>query len=375
MYGFGSASLRFQNEVYGCHLPFGRANKAVIELADSAPVDKQELGVYAPSRMLPEFAASFKPAPGRTFAHTVSRDAPPAPNGEPQYWVQPKDLGGLFPGGEAPPVPFAMQAPRGAGAGKTLHQPPTELLTPAERREALVFDKAHMRARHSLRKAAHEACGMTYTMQQRYPNGVLGLEGPGCADSQIYAEARQKREAVAAKHAGQAQVRFDTISASRDTKLDYRLCTHDHANISRDVLFQAKRGSSLGIRGEATAADPAASYTLRPLGGTVAEVGFRSNQEKPLRDPRVMRTDNLRNVNTRGRGYDVISGAQLATKPSNPSLYEMPTLHDRRAHPSNLSLPHRSGTAPTLIGPIPDAHVGSWQPPSPTKSPSKSYLR
>ena len=87
----------------------------------------------------------------------------------------------------------------------------------------------------------------------------------------------------------------------------------------------------------------------------------------------MQRTNNLQNVATRGRTYDIISGASLTVKPSI-SLYEAP-VHDRKAHPSNLSLPHRGGTAPTLIGPIPDAHVSSWQPPSPSKSPSKSYLR
>ena len=38
---------------------------------------------------------------------------------------------------------------------------------------------------------------------------------------------------------------------------------------------------------------------------------------------------------------------------------------------------HRGGTAPTLIGPIPDAHQSSWQPPSPTRaaSTSQTYMR
>ena len=63
-----------------------------------------------------------------------------------------------------------------------------------------------------------------------------------------------------------------------------------------------------------------------------------------------------------------------------PSAYA----HDRRAHPSNMSMPHsgvdnraahRGATAPTLFGPIPEAHTSSWQPASPLKSPSKSYMR
>mgnify|MGYP004278123715 CR=1 FL=1 len=38
IYGFGSASLRFQNEIYGSHLAYGKVNKAVIELSPSQPV-------------------------------------------------------------------------------------------------------------------------------------------------------------------------------------------------------------------------------------------------------------------------------------------------------------------------------------------------
>lgn len=101
--------------------------------------------------------------------------------------------------------------------------------------------------------------------------------------------------------------------------------------------------------------------------------GFRSNQEKPLREPSAARAAALHNVGTRGKAYDIISGATLAVQPLgiDPSPYS----HDRRAHPSNISMPHRGGTAPTLIGPIPDAHMPSWQPPSPQKSPSKQYMR
>ena len=44
-------------------------------------------------------------------------------------------------------------------------------------------------------------------------------------------------------------------------------------------------------------------------------------------------------------------------------------------HPSNLSLPRGAGTAPTLVGPVPDAHKVEWKPPSPTRSPSKMYLK
>ena len=381
VYGFGSASLRFQNEVYGCHLAYGKVNKAVIELADPEPGDVAELQGTAPSRMLPDFAAKFKPELGRTFATTVSRDAPPGRDGASKFWVQPKDTGGIFPGTDAPEI-FSMGAPRGAGPPSQMHVPPTTLLTPAERREALVFDKCHQRARLALRKAANDACQLTRVMQQRYPNGVLGLEGPGCPDSVIYEQDRRTREGDKMVSSDVARRRFDNISARRDSQLDYKLLTHDHANSAKEALFPRKAPSSLGLRGAPTStADPMGTFEMRPAGSRVQENGFRSNQEKPMRQPSASRAGALHSAGTRGKGYDIISGASLPVQPGAAPPMHYP--HDRRAHPSNLSMPHsgvdmraahRGGTAPTLIGPIPDAHMPSWQPASPVKSPTRRYF-
>ena len=371
VYGFGSASLRFQNEVYGCHLPYGKVNKAVIELMPPEPVPVTELAATAPSRLLPEYAANFKPELGSTFAKTVSRDAPPAADGSSRYWVQPKDTGGLFPGGKEPEI-FSMAAPRGAGGPTQMHEAPNQLLTPAERREALVFDKCHQRARLALRKATNDACQLTRVMQQRFPNGVIGLEGPGCKDSLIYAQDRQRREDNMATRDAQRSMRFDNISQRRDTQLDYRLLTHDHTNKAVDVMFPRKATSSLGISGGLSKADdPAANYELRPSGAGASDGGFRSNAEKPLKPANAARAAHLHNIGTRGKPYDLLSGATLSVLPTGSEWETQP----RRMHPSNLAIPHRGGTAPTLVGPIPDSHASSWQPPSPQKSPSRQYMK
>ena len=78
----------------------------------------------------------------------MPREAPPGTDGKPRYWVEPKDVSGIFPA--EPPDVFSMAPPRGAATIETMHAPPTELLTPMERREALVFDKCHERARLAL---------------------------------------------------------------------------------------------------------------------------------------------------------------------------------------------------------------------------------
>jgi hypothetical protein len=345
----------------------------VIELSANEPVAVTEMAAAAPSRQLPEFAANFRPEPGRSFAKTISRDAPPGEDGAPRYWVQPKDLGGLFPGQEAPPAPFIMEAPRGCGPAKQMHEPPTQLLTPAERREALVFDKCHQRARGTLRAAASEACQLTLQMRNRFPHGVMGVEGPGCADSRIYADTRDARAAHHAKKESASLGRRDNIASKRDSQLDYRLATYDPTNSAKETLFQHKQGSSLGLRGEATGPVLASSYGMRPVGHNVQSVAFRSNQEKALSDnPRAGRTANLHSRSTGGKPYDIISGVALPIRPT-ASFAEME--RDRRAHPSNFMLPHRGGTAPTLVGPVPDSHSTRWQPPSPTRSPSKQFMR
>ncbi|KOO26438.1 hypothetical protein Ctob_004641 [Chrysochromulina tobinii] len=389
-YGFGSATLRFQNEMYGSHLSYGKANKAVIELSDSiearvVPGTVNTLAAVAPSRDLPDYASNFKCEPGHTFAKTVSRDAPPGEDGKPRFWVQPKDTGGLFPDGNGVPAPFIMEAPRGAGPPTQRHHAPTQLLTPAERREALVFDKCHERARATLRKAQQDACNLTYTMQKRYPHGVMGLEGPGCPDSIIYKAERERREVKAIKDFNNAVTRFENLAERRDTQLDYQLLTHDSHSTAVDKMFTHKASSALGIRGEPTISDPSSSYNLRPSENGIRDLPFRSNQEQRLREMNPARTERLHNIGTRGKPYDIISGVALPVRPTaaDSTMFE----HDRRAHPSNLAVPHegvfggfsttartRGFTAPTLSGPIPDAHQSTWQPPSPTRAGSKVYM-
>lgn len=371
VYGFGSASVRFQNEVYGCHLTYGKVNKAVIELNPTQPVAVSELADTAPSRMLPDFAANFKPEVGRTFATTVSRDAPPDASGVARYYVQPKDTGGIFAGSDVPEI-FPMEAPRGCGPPNQMHKVPQTLLTPAERREALVFDKCHQRARLALRKAANDACQLTRVMQQRHPNGVIGIEGPDCDNSVIYRDQRDTFDGAVAAKAAHAERRFGNLCARRDTQLPYKLLSHDHANSSEERMFPKKaRVPGRTVFAGSNAADPATSFEMRPVGGA-GHLGFRSNQEKPLRAPNAGRAGSLHTSATGGKPYDIITGVTLSVIPGRGAA---DGIVDRRAHPSNISLPKRGGTAPTLVGPIPDAHMVSWKPPSPNKNASKQYLR
>jgi hypothetical protein len=158
---------------HALQLTFGLTNGTVVELGPTPPVPVTELSGGAPSTMLPVHAATFQPDAGRTFSRTVSRDAPPDDDGQPRFWVQPKDIQPPT-DHEEPPELFAMRPPRGAGHARDMHKHPVGLMTPAEQREMLVFDKCAQRARLALRKAANDAARTAFLTKLRHPNGVLG---------------------------------------------------------------------------------------------------------------------------------------------------------------------------------------------------------
>ncbi len=370
-YGFGSATRRFQSEVYPQHLPYGIDNKAVIELGRTPFVPVTNLTDVAPSAMLPEFAASYQAEPGRSFSYGPDRKHPPGPDGQQLEWVQSKDNQPPMENND-PPEPFAMPPPRGTGGIATLHEQPTELLAPAARREALVFDKCQQRARAELRKAANDACRVANIAHSVYPNGILGVEGPLAPQTILYADVRNATLAHQAKREEHAKRRHDNLATKRDTQLPYPLLSHNSRNTTLDRIFTRKKA----VDGMSSYTPSTNHFEVRPA-TTAIMGGFRSNQEKPLKPHNARRAQRLHDINSGGRGYDIISGMSTFIRPSDPSSAPLDAISDRRYHPSNQSMPRRSGTAPTLVGPIPDSHVSSWKPNrshSPPRSPTKSFL-
>ena len=370
-YGFGSATRRFQSEVYPQHLPYGIANKAVIELGRTPFVPVTHLTDAAPSAMLPDFAASYQAEPGCAFSFGPDRKHPPGPDGRELYWVQGKDNQPPMEN-QDPPDLFAVPAPRGAGSIETLHEQPTELMAPAARREALVFDKCQQRARAELRKAANDACRVARISHAVYPNGILGLEGPLAPQTILYADVRNATLAHQARREEHAQRRHDNLAYKRDTQLPFALLTHNSRNTTQDRIFTRKKE----VAGMSSYTPSANHFEVRPA-TTAMGGGFRSNQEKPLKPHNAGRAQRLHDVNSGGRGYDIISGMGTYIAPSAPSRGPMDAISDRRFHPSNQSMPRRSGTAPTLVGPIPDSHASSWKPNrshSPPRSPTRNFL-
>ena len=245
-YGFGSATRRFQNEVYPQHLPYGLANKAVLELGRTPPVPVTDpLLDSAPSMMLPEFASRYEPEPGRAFSYGPDRKHPPAPDGRELFWVQPKDNQPPMDNLEAPEI-FAVPAPMGTGPIERLHEQPTELMAPVHRREALVFDKCQQRARHELRKAANDAVRMARLGKTQFPNGLLGVEGPLAEQSLLYEHVRTAARAEQFKKEDHARRRYENLRFKQNTQLPYKLLTHDSQQSAPHLkeerrIFQGKK--------------------------------------------------------------------------------------------------------------------------------------
>eukprot|EP00326_Haptolina_ericina_P016856 CAMPEP_0181185628 /NCGR_PEP_ID=MMETSP1096-20121128/9607_1 /TAXON_ID=156174 ORGANISM="Chrysochromulina ericina, Strain CCMP281" /NCGR_SAMPLE_ID=MMETSP1096 /ASSEMBLY_ACC=CAM_ASM_000453 /LENGTH=238 /DNA_ID=CAMNT_0023274481 /DNA_START=30 /DNA_END=743 /DNA_ORIENTATION=+ len=233
-------------------------------------------------------------------------------------------------------------------------------MTPAERREALVFDKCHERARRELRKAANEACQLTLTMQRRYPTGVMGVEGPGCPESTVYRIPHQKEAKLQAAKATHAAGRFENLRSKRDTQLPYNCLHHDATNATQERIFQQKIAT-----GHSSSEEQLRHYGLRPSGKNV-DGGYRSNQEQRLveGDGDTYRARRLHTQSTGGKPFDIISGAELSIAPD----VRVSDRIDRRTHPSNFAMPRTSGWNATFVGPIPDSHQSEWKPHSSTKA-------
>lgn len=357
-FAFGSTSARFHNTAFDSRVTHGVGNGTIIHLERAPPIQAQRLGNAAPSNQLPAYAASFSLEPGRAFGHTPAREAPATVDGTQQFWLQGKDVQPPLNIGP-PPQLFTMAVPKGVDdtSGQLL-------MTPAERREMIVFQKSRERARQTLRASAHDACRRTLMLQRAYPNGVLGLESAATPGSLVYAHDHSRRSTKQATEQAFADARRENLALRRETPLEYALISHNSVDGFQSKIFPHKASVE--------SAHLSSRQTYGACPANPSRNAYRSNQELPLAAPKEARKQQYVNVHTGGRDYDIISGCGLAIKPTVSRTEE--TRSDRRAHPSNLSMPQRGGTAPTLIGPEPASHRVTWKPASPAKSPSKRFL-
>ena len=257
-------------------------------------------------------------------------------------------------------------------------------------------------------------------MQRQHPHGVRGVEPSEAADSIVYQALRDTRNAKEAYQRAHAEARLEFLKARRATPAEHPMRTHD-ATGPGPSLFQRKgrvAGRNSSVRSDT-------HYSFRPSSTATASTAYRSNQV--IRRHRTVgpcasrlavsassalcdlesgaargrargaaRADAAADRRRRGgptlqhhlRYYHCHHGRRHqepppsppschvagTSRPVEPSLRGPSGAHDRRAHPSNMAMPTRAGTAPSLVGPTPDAHQMSWKPLSPTKGKSRAYL-
>jgi len=292
----------------------------------------------------------------RAYGYTASRSAAPAPDGTQQHWLQPKDVQPPTHIGDKVKM-IAMPPPRGVLDSNAL-------LSPAERREALVYEKCQQRARKELRAASHEACRLTLLMQRRHPNGVLGVESAACPESLVYAQQRQERTSAHEVKSRHSEGRETRLKECRETNLSYPMLSHDSHGTYQNKLFQHKARAELEPHGTTQ------HYVLTP--SSPLRTAFRSNQELPATAPSQKRTQQLIDSLSGGRNYDIISGKKVDFAPSKTRATDV--ISDRRAHPSHIILPRTAGTSPALFGPPVAEHQDKWTASVRQKSASQVFL-
>lgn len=190
-------------------------------------------------------------------------------------------------------------------------KPVEGLASPAQRRAELQLETNRLRARRAMRKARLDKQRTETLMRVRHPTGVLGFDAPGAEGTRAYREETLKRNSIAMKAATHAAARQEFL-ASRDSS-------------------RTRRGYDIiGHSSEPPPAEATLTYQRKRQAGERVDTHYR------LFDKTVQKVDHTRRIlynreqETKGRHYDIISGAEFSNFP--PSGKEIK--HKRQAHPS-----------------------------------------
>lgn len=192
------------------------------------------------------------------------------------------------------------------------------LLTPAERRELLQYEKRARAGAALAKKAAGDERRLVQLMRARHPQGVLGVDGAANPDSQVYRdryeEATQK-EARAQSHMARRRAELERVGRA-DRRVGYDPFAHSEQWEAPAAAGPAHRFL------QAKGARPAAMDTHDRVFG----------QSTAGANPR--RTQNIRNQDLGGKAFDIINGSAIVHAP--PTNNER--VHRHLAHPSQQSL-------------------------------------
>jgi len=191
------------------------------------------------------------------------------------------------------------------------------LLTPAERREIMEFEKFNLQAKRTRHKADLDNKRRVQIMKCRHPEGCVGVDGPGAGDTEVYKDKAymlQVKEGMKMQHSGGRR----TILAGKQSSvqgLGRRLLGHDHniKNAAETKFCQSKGGAARQV--------------------------LDTHQRIFVDDPRnsnPARTQHLRNEDLAGKNFNIVTGAGHEHHRSNaPYKVGNGGGHiNRQAHPS-----------------------------------------
>jgi hypothetical protein len=187
------------------------------------------------------------------------------------------------------------------------------LLTPADRRAIMEFEKQNLLAKRVRQQSDLDHSRRVGLMACRHPEGCLGLDGPGSAASEAYGakgDMMLRQRDHRQRHANARAERLRQVSSSV-ANVPYDMLDHDMAvkTAQETKVFQEKTG-------------------VRQYLDTTNRIFDNSAYI-----PSVNRMQSLRNEDLGGKQYNIVTHTNVPVAPSNMPL----RMDHREAHPSIIN--------------------------------------
>jgi hypothetical protein len=211
-----------------------------------------------------------------------------------------------------------VNAPRTVAVRAPLSMKKQGLLTPAERREIMEFEKLSLQAKRTRHKSDLEDKRRVQIMRARHPEGLTGVDGPTAQGSDVYAgkahEIMQSQNLREQHIHGRAQ-QLGRLQSSVFAQ-PYGLLNHDHEikGARETKVFQAKGGTRQ----------------------------YLDTHSRLFQDPPVVynpgRARTIRAEDLGGKNFNIVSGQRVNVARTGASEKQMNAGHlNREAHPSIMN--------------------------------------
>lgn len=281
-------------------IAFGRSVSRIRESALKPPAEPADLEANDGLPLL-----GLPTQQRRVTDHLQSHAPPEAPEGK-KYILEPEKFA------------FGFVEPPKYRLVRDLAQPKnTFLQSPAERQQRMLFAKLTQDARKQLHGDNQKEVRLVEQMKKAFPRGALSSECPVSEGSAVYADQIQSIDEKAWKKYTGAEARHHDLLGNL-SRVQY--CKYDPLKdgeaagpfMAQDKFFQSKS---------------------RVEGMDSFRISTKTHDVKAIKPSR---TQNIRNCQTKGRPYDIISGVGFEfLPPSIPAKLE--SKHLRESHPSLCS--------------------------------------